>query len=114
MNAAGLKRDVLSKVERNKHATCRKLQRLDVLSPFSNAILPWSMKGNRLQFYTLCPSDRSGFFACFSFQMVWLNFEGPERQAEGERYKSFNNLFKRLEKSSQGEQIVFLPEPGPR
>ncbi len=56
------------------------------------------MKGNRQQFYALCPSDRSGFFACFSFQMVWLNFEGPERQAEGERYKSFNNLFKRPEK----------------
>lgn len=30
--------------------------------------------------------------------MVWLNFERPKRQAEGERYKSFNNLFKRPEK----------------
>lgn len=51
MNAAGLKRELLSKVEQNKHATCGKQQRLDVSSPFSNVILPWSMKGNRLQFY---------------------------------------------------------------
>lgn len=76
-------------VEQNKH--------LDVLRPFSNAVLPRFMKGNRQQ-SALCPSDRSASFACFSFQMVRLNFERPERQAEGERYKSFNNLFKRPEK----------------
>lgn len=70
---AGLKRDLLPRICQSKLPLGRtkqacdvqKQQHLDVLSPFSNAILPWFMKGNVLQFYSIVSIRSLSLFCLF-------------------------------------------------